>query len=139
MSETKEPTKTRGNWNATNIISVVVGIIIFWPLGLFLLIWVLMDRDVVEIGHMIRKEWRNLMAKLPSMPAFKSKTGNSVFDEYQQTQMDRIKEIKKEVHERKAAFSAYKQKRDRQTEQTEFEDFMKRPAGEPQESKAPAE
>lgn len=126
MSEIKEDNKTRGNWTPLNIISVIVGIIVFWPVGLFLLIWVLMDRDVVEIGHMIRKEWRNLVAKFSRT---KSASGNRVLDEFQQTQFDRIAEIKNEIKERSKAFHAYKEERDRATEQSEFEDFMrKKPA-----------
>lgn len=139
MSSSNDTEKKRGNWTPVNIISVILGIVIFWPVGLFLLVWVLMDRDVVEIGHWIAKESRSLLAKLKI--GTPSASGNRVFDEYQQTQLDRVTEIKKEVKERKQAFDNYKAERDRDIEKSEFEDFMKKkpaandgsaPAGSPQ-------
>ena len=49
---------------------------------------------------------------------------NSVFDEFQQTQYDRIAEIKEEIKERSRRFSEFRFDVKRRAEQEEFSQFM---------------
>ena len=56
-----------------------------------------------------------------------SGSGNHVFDEYQQTQMDRIEEIKAEVRDRSDRFNSFKGDEERQRQQEQFDRFMGRP------------
>ncbi|MEM1295041.1 MAG: DUF2852 domain-containing protein [Verrucomicrobiota bacterium] len=121
-TESTRPTKYcfRENWTPLNIGVVVAGLIVFWPIGLFLLCWVLANRDVSELPGIIKertRDWRWF-----NQP---STSGNRVFDEFQQTQLDRIDEIKREIKERYDAFKNYKAEKDRKAEQNEFEEFMK--------------
>ena len=57
-------------------------------------------------------------------------TGNRIFDEYQQTQLDRITELKAEIREREAAVRRYSEEKKRAEDQNHFDEFMRRgPAG----------
>jgi len=53
-----------------------------------------------------------------------STNGNSVFDEFQQTQYDRIAEIKEEIKERARRFNEFRMDAKRRAEQEEFSQFM---------------
>ena len=115
---------SRANWSALNIVTIILGFIFFWELGVFLLIWAIIGRDVAEIPALIYREVKKLTNWYQKRTV--SPSGNKVFDEYQQTQMDRIDEIRKEVSERYDSFRNYKKDRDKVAEKDEFEEFMKK-------------
>jgi hypothetical protein len=49
---------------------------------------------------------------------------NIVFNEYQQTQYDRIREIKEEIKKRAIAFHSFRFDAKRRKDQEEFDEFM---------------
>ncbi len=126
MSATETVTSSkycsREHWTLLNIGSIIVGFILFWPIGIFLLFWMLSNRDVRELPGIIKERTRGVRLWFNQQ----TNTGIRVFDEFQQTQMDRIDEIKKEIKERYEAFRHYKEEKNRAAEQNEFEEFMKR-------------
>ena len=109
-------------WTPFHIVSIIVGFILFWPLGLFLLIWVGMGREISELPGIIHTS----CLKMAAWIRLQSHSGNRVFDEFQQTQLDRIDEIKAEIRERRNAFQKFKEERDRKAEEKEFEEFMRK-------------
>lgn len=111
----------KGKWTPLNIAAIIVGFVFLWPVGLFLLIWVLAGRDMRDLANVTL----SLISKLASLFGRHTVSGNRVFDDFQQTQFDRIEEIKAEIRERFNAFRAYKEQRDRRAEQHEFDEFMK--------------
>ena len=122
----EQQSDNEAKWTPLHIVSIIVGFIIFWPLGLFLLIWVGMGREVGELAGMIQSGFQNLA----NWTRQQSHSGNRVFDEFQQTQLDRIDEIREEIKDRRGAFQQFKEDRDRKAEEREFEEFMrKKPEG----------
>ena len=53
-----------------------------------------------------------------------SRSDNVVFNEYQQTQYDRIKEIKDEIDARAKHFAAFRDEAQRRKDEEEFSRFM---------------
>jgi hypothetical protein len=53
-----------------------------------------------------------------------SQSGNVVFNEYQQTQYDRIRELKEEIKSRAQSFHLYRSDAKRRADEKEFKDFM---------------
>ena len=51
-------------------------------------------------------------------------SGNSVFNAFQQTQHDRISEIKEEIRDRARRFSEYRADAQRRADEAEFNQFM---------------
>jgi len=110
-----------GHWSAANIAAMVLGFIVFVPLGFAVLIWSIMGRPIQELPTWVRDKW-----------AFVRGTGargaddseNVVFNEFQQTQYDRIREIKAEIRQRAEAFRAFRFDAKRRKDRQEFEDFM---------------
>jgi len=114
-------------WSGTNIAVMVIGFIVFWPLGLALLAWIMSGRDVRDLPATIKMLWNQYFSGLRGTgmeSRFMSDSGNMVFNEYQQTQYDRISEIKNEIRERSRRFRDFSMQAKRRADQEEFEQFM---------------
>ena len=109
------------NWSITNIIAMVIGFVLFWPLGLFMLYWIFKGRDVTELGRHLSEKWNRFKGK---DTAEGGGTDNQVFNEYQQTQYDRIREIKDEIKERARRFADFRSDAKRRADEEEFRRFM---------------
>lgn len=111
----------KGHWSATNIVAMVLGFILFWPLGLAVLAWSFTGHPIEELPGWLRDKWRQLKGhKAPCQRG----SDNVVFDEYQQAQHDRIDEIKEEIRRRGEAFQEFRSDTRRRQDQAEFDDFM---------------
>lgn len=113
----------RGSWSGMNLVAMVLGFVIFWPLGLFMVFWIASGRNVQELPSMIRGLWD----KASSVGGVQSAnySDNSVFNDYQQTQWDRIREIKEEIKQRAQRFSEFRSNAKRRADEEEFNRFMK--------------
>ena len=117
-------------WSAFNIAGVVAGFVFLGPLGLAVLFWVLAGRDVVEIPAALRSLWLWFKAQKESGGwSFGSgglkASDNRVFNEYQQTQYDRIQEIRDEIDRRRTQFDRFRSDAKRKADEEEFQRFMK--------------
>ncbi len=114
-----------GNWSGINIATMVMGFVLFWPVGLFVLYWIISGRDVRTIPSAVRSQ-------LSRFTCFGNADGfnwspvedNVVFNEYQQTQFDRINEIKDEIRERSRRFQEFRAESRRRADEEEFNRFM---------------
>ena len=115
-----------GNWSGLNIAAMVFGFILFWPIGLFILFWIITGRSVQELYRWTRRQWGKLTENWNDGDGFAptGRTDNVVFNEYQQTQHDRIREIKDEIKERASRFASYRADAKRRADEEEFNRFM---------------
>ena len=115
-----------GNWSCFNIAAMVLGFIVFWPLGLFILFWNISGRSVKELPGSVRQTWSNLTNGWGGDTSFHraDSSDNDVFNEYQQTQYDRIHEIKEEIKTRSTRFKNFRKDAKRRADQEEFNRFM---------------
>ncbi len=117
---------SKGNWSGLNIAAMVVGFVFFWPVGLFLLFWTLTGRDVRDIPSAAQDTWSAVFngASSGSRGHKDAKGENSMFDEFQQTQRDRIAELKKEIKDRARRFRDFRSAAKRRADEAEFSEFM---------------
>lgn len=111
-------------WSGVNIAVMVIGFIIFWPIGLIVLAWIMSGRDVRDLPAAIKARWEQFFGGTGIEPRFTQGSDNVVFNEYQQTQYDRISEIKNEIRERAKRFRDFSMQAKRRAHQEEFERFM---------------
>ena len=109
-------------WSPINIAGLVVGFMIFWPVGLIVLAWILTGHHVLDLPAAIRDLWSRFFSSTESR--MHSGTDNIVFNEYQQTQYDRISEIKNEIRDRARRFADYREDIQRRHDRKEFDRFM---------------
>ncbi len=112
----------RGHWSGANIAAMVLGFIIFPPLGFVVLLWTILGHPVQELPGWVRNKWNQVFRSRSD--GSNNDSDNSVFNDFQQTQYDRIKEIKEEIRKRADAFRAYRDNLKRRQDQQEFDDFM---------------
>ncbi len=117
---------SRGNWSVMNIATMVLGFMLFWPLGLVILFWIISGRDVRDIPDAIKQKWSDMFGSSQRRASFHgySNSENAVFDEFQQTQFDRISEIKEEIKNRARSFGNFRANARRRAQEKEFQDFM---------------
>ncbi len=109
------------NWSVTNIFAMVIGFVLFWPLGLFMLYWIFKGREVTDLRRHIGDKWNRFKGNESGETGG---TDNQVFNEYQQTQYDRIREIKDEIKERARRFAEFRSDAKRRADEDEFRRFM---------------
>lgn len=117
-------------WSGINIAVMVLGFVMFWPVGLAILGWIMSGRDVRDLPGAIKSVWDHFFGAHPLETRFSSSSDNIVFDEYQQTQYDRIAEIKNEIRERARRFRDFSLNARRRADQEEFDNFMASAPGE---------
>lgn len=113
----------KGNWSPMNTGAMVLGFIAFWPLGLVLLYWNISGRDVRDLPAATKEKWAMLRAKKNHHHSAET-TDNSLFNEFQQTQYDRIREIKEEIKDRSNRFKDFRADAKRRADEEEFNSFM---------------
>ena len=108
-----------------NIAGMVLGFILFWPVGLVILFWILSGRNVQELPAAIKRKWTEMFGGSKSLVSSDvDDSGNSVFNAFQQTQYDRISEIKEEIRDRARHFADYRADAKRRADEAEFNQFM---------------
>lgn len=110
-----------GNWSGFNIAAMVVGFMLFWPLGLIALVWITLGRSIQELPGAVR-DLANRIRSVFQLGG--DTTSNSVFNDYQETQYDRIREIKEEIKRRADRFNEFKSVAKRKADEEEFRRFM---------------
>jgi len=114
-----------GNWSGLNIAAMVVGFVLFWPVGLFLLFWIITGRGVQELPDAIRSLWSRVDDAWRGNDSDSRATSeNGVFNEFQQAQYERIREIKDEIKERARRFRDFRATAKRRADEEEFNQFM---------------
>ena len=113
----------QSNWSALNIFVMVFAFIVAWPIGLFILFWICTGRDVSELFGMAKSFWDKNFGSEQQFVA-PTDTDNVVFNEYQQTQYDRINELKEEIKVRANRFYEYRSDAKRRADEEEFKNFM---------------
>lgn len=116
---------SKGNWSPLNIGAMVFAFVLFWPIGLFVLYWNISGRDACDLPSAVKEKWSSMFNRnSSSLESASSTSHNSVFEEFQQTQYDRITEIKEEIKERAKRFNEYRSDAKRREEEEEFNKFM---------------
>jgi hypothetical protein len=113
-------------WKAVEILAMVLGFIVFWPIGLAVLGWKIWQRksgypgDIISFG---REKWGN-RARWGINRWGLGPTGNRAFDEWRAAELARLEE----EHERLAAaereFGEYLENLRRARDREEFDRFM---------------
>lgn len=120
-SDRQRSMRCSSNWSSMNIFAMVLGFIVFWPLGLFMIYWIMSGRNAVELPAVARRLWSKIGGKWDLRDDTEN---NVVFNEYQQTQYDRIHEIKQEIKGRSTRFQEFRADVKRKADQEEFDHFM---------------
>ncbi len=110
----------KAQWSGSNIAILVLSLVLFWPVGLVVLYWIMTGRNAVDLPRAVKETVSGLWGS----SGHRDRNTNVVFDEYQQTQYDRIKEIKDEIRARSRRFEEFRHSAKRRADEEEFNQFM---------------
>ena len=131
--------KGKKHWSAFEIIAMVLGFVIFWPLGLLALFLKLKNGEMWKGAAQGNAPWAGW--KMPSSESWRSanygftSSGNAAFDDYKRTQLARLEEERRKLDDEQKAFREHLARLRKAKDQDEFDRFMaERKAPPPSES-----
>ncbi|MGQ7791037.1 DUF2852 domain-containing protein [Faunimonas sp. B44] len=128
MTHTAEAVRScssRGRWSALNIVLMIVGFAVFWPLGLAMLAWIIWGDEIGRITGDLKAQFRSWGGNASFRPAAAwGETGNVAFDEYRAAELKRLEEERRKLDALRAEFDTFLKELRRVKDQQEFEKFM---------------
>ena len=118
----------RPAWTPATIAMMIVGFMIYWPLGLAMIGYILwgdrLDMFKRDVNETTDRVFGGL--KRRGATAFTAnRTGNVAFDDWRQAELSRLDEERRKLHEASAEFEAYARELRRAKDQEEFDRFMR--------------
>ncbi|MFB2552992.1 DUF2852 domain-containing protein [Ensifer soli] len=123
----------RPDWTPATIALMVLGFVVFWPLGLAVLAYILFGERLKSF----KREANNVMdstfasfrgfgrGRRPSWRTGSADTGNVAFDDWRQAELQRLDEERRKLDEMREEFDAYVRELRRAKDQDEFDRFMR--------------
>ncbi len=106
----------RKRWSTINIVALVLGFIVWWPIGLAVLAYILWGGD---IERTVQDEIRDIRDRVTT-----PNTDNSAFNEYKTATMRKLEEQKRKLDDEQAAFGDFMDRLRRSRDKDEFDRFM---------------
>lgn len=116
---------SRGRWNALNIVLMVIGFAVFWPLGLAMLAWIIWGDEISGKADELKERFRSFSERASDFrPGPMRDTGNVAFDEYRAAELKRLDEERRKLEEMRNEFETFLKELRRVKDQEEFDRFM---------------
>ena len=124
MNSSRCQSLSKGNpWSVWEITAMVVGFIVFWPLGLLALFLKWKNGEMWRGASEMKAPWSNF--KKPDFTGWQAhNSGNAAFDDYKRATMQRLDEERAKLDEEQKAVGDFVEKLRRAKDQTEFDGFM---------------
>lgn len=123
----------RPDWTPATIALMVLGFIVFWPLGLAMLAYIVFGerlqafkRDANEKFDGFSRSCRGAHWRNNGWgPHHHRSSGNMAFDDWRKAELDRIEEERRKLDEMREEFDNYMRELRRARDQEEFDRFMR--------------
>ncbi len=114
----------RPAWTPATIALMVIGFMVFWPLGLAMLAYILWGDRLGDVKTELNRVGDSLFGtRKPAWSGY-DRTGNVAFDEWREKELARIEEERRKLDEARAEFDSYLSELRRAKDQEEFDRFM---------------
>jgi len=118
----------RPDWTPATVALMVLGFVVFWPLGMAMLAYILFGDRFRDFKRDVNQAADGMFAKCrPGRNRHQSYygTGNVAFDEWRKAEFDRLDEERRKLDEMRAEFDAYALELRRAKDREEFERFLR--------------
>ncbi|HEY4925908.1 MAG TPA: DUF2852 domain-containing protein [Roseiarcus sp.] len=122
-----------GRWSVFEIVAMVLGFIVFWPIGLAILGFKLWQRKAGYPGDLqtaAQEKWREARSAMWSGPwqgrhsFYSPSSGNSAFDDWRANEIARLEEERRKLQDAHREFQAFVDNIRKAKDREEFERFM---------------
>ncbi|MXN47882.1 DUF2852 domain-containing protein [Shinella kummerowiae] len=122
----------RPDWTPATIALMVLGFVVFWPLGLAMLAYIIFGDRLKSFKKDANDNLDGMFASCRSKfgrgrgpSAFRAATGNVAFDDWRDAELARLDEERRKLDEMREEFDAYSRELRRAKDQEEFDRFMR--------------
>ncbi len=118
----------RPDWTPATIALMVLGFIVFWPLGLAMLAYILFGERLQGLKRDANRRANGMFAgcrRARSHYGVHFPTGNAAFDDWRKAELDRIESERRKLDEMREEFDDYMRELRRAKDQEEFDRFMR--------------
>ena len=128
MMTTTKSCMIKPAWTPVTIGLMVLGFVVFWPLGLAMLAYILWGDRFECMARDAKEQWRGSPLKgafdQMSNTAGYARTGNVAFDDYRERELKRLEEERAKLDTMRAEFDDFLRELRRARDQEEFDRFM---------------
>lgn len=117
-------TFVRPAWTPVTIAMMIIGFMIYWPLGLAMIAYIVWGDRLEGVKDDINRATDKVSETFKST-ANASRTGNVAFDEWREVELARLEEERKKLNEAVREFEEYQSNLRRAKDAEEFEAFKK--------------
>jgi hypothetical protein len=133
----------RPAWTPATIALTVIGFMLFWPLGLAMLAYILWGDRLDGFKRDVNRKTDGMFASCRSRAGRRGwqghhRTGNVAFDDWREKELARLDEERRKLDEMRADFDSYARELRRAKDQEEFDRFMAERSKRQQEPKSGA-
>lgn len=120
----------RPAWTPLTIAMMVLGFIVFWPLGLAMIAYIVWGDRIPEIKRHFegaKQSWKGESRKQNwgcGRHGY-AKTGNAAFDDYRAAELQRLEEERRRLDEERREFESFMENLRRARDQEEFDRFKR--------------
>ena len=116
----------RPAWTPATIALMVIGFMVFWPLGLAMLAYIIWGDRLESFKTDVNRATDKVFDGFASASCTRSaRTGNVAFDEWREVELARLEEERKKLDEMRREFDEYQRELRRAKDAEEFDAFMK--------------
>ena len=120
-------TMLRPAWTPLTIGLMVLGFVVFWPLGLAMLAYIIWGDRLDGFKRDVNKATDDMFAGCKrSRRTYYTRTGNVAFDEWRAAELERLAEERRKLDEAREEFDEYMRELRRAKDQKDFDRFMAR-------------
>ena len=121
----------RPDWTPATIALMVLGFVVFWPLGLAMLAYIIFGDRLKsfkkDANETVDGMFTSCRGKFGGRrgPAFRNATGNVAFDDWRDAELARLDEERRKLDEMREEFDSYVRELRRAKDQEDFDRFMR--------------
>ncbi|MDI7863032.1 DUF2852 domain-containing protein [Rhizobiaceae bacterium n13] len=118
----------RPDWTPATIALMVLGFVVFWPLGLAMLAYILFGERLRNFKRDVNQAADGAFAGCRGRRGryhWHQPTGNVAFDDWRKAELERLDEERRKLDEMRAEFDTYVRELRRAKDQEEFDRFMR--------------
>lgn len=118
----------RPDWTPATIALMVLGFVVFWPLGFAMLAYILFGERLRDFKRDVNERADGVFAgcgRHRGRHRHSFSTGNVAFDDWRKAELERLEQERRKLDEMRAEFDSYVRELRRAKDQDEFDRFMR--------------
>lgn len=128
MMDMNQSALLRPDWTPATVALMVLGFMVFWPLGLAMLAYILFGQRFQGFKQTANATADDIFSKCRGRHRrhrFYQDSGNVAFDDWRRAELDRLAEEQRKLDEMRDEFESYSRELRRAKDQEEFDRFMR--------------